>query len=298
MRTRPDSEAAPLNVHLQQLTYLREVARLGSVTRAAEALHLSQPALSQALAELERRLDVRLFERAGRGRRLTQAGEEVLAFAQRVLAEAEELQGRLERQRRGEGGVLRVGMIDAASLYLLPQVVRRYRAAFPGVQLELAVDASDELLRRLRAHELDLAVLVGPAEEDVEAIELAREPLYVYAPAGDARSMAEAEWVLYPETSRTRRIIEAAFAQRGVSPRVTLESGNPAVLRQMVVMGLGWSVLPPAVVEQGGTASAGLRQGELLTERPLVAARRRGAPDDPRADAFVRLALAQEAAGG
>src|SRR5215217_3926073 len=76
---------APLNVHLQQLAYLRAVAREGSISAAAEALHVSQPALSQALAELARRLNATLFERAGRGRRLTAAGDEVLRYAEETL---------------------------------------------------------------------------------------------------------------------------------------------------------------------------------------------------------------------
>src|SRR5436190_17567492 len=97
-----------LNLHLQHLRYLRETVRAGGVMRAAETLHVSQPALSQALAEMERRLGVRLFERAGRGRRLTEAGAEVLSFAERVLTDAEALQRALSAYGRGEGGVLRV----------------------------------------------------------------------------------------------------------------------------------------------------------------------------------------------
>src|SRR5262245_31885551 len=111
-----DRRAAPLNLHLQQLLYLREVARRGSISAAAEALHVSQPALSQARSELSRRRGVPLFERAGRGRRLTEAGTAVLRFAEETLAGAEALGRHLELLRGGEGGTLSIGMIDAASL--------------------------------------------------------------------------------------------------------------------------------------------------------------------------------------
>ena len=294
--TMPDAasrpERAAPNLHLQQLAYLREVARQGSLTRAAEALHVSQPALSQALTELERRFGVPLFERAGRGRRPTAAGREAIAFAEEVLSLAEALGQRLAAHRGGDAGPLSVGMIDAASLYVLPDVVRRFRAEHPGVELKLTVATSEELLSRLRAFALDLAFVVGPVDApDLHAVEVLREPLYLYAPATDPAEPHAARWVLYPEGSHTRGIIDAAFTRLGIRPAVALESGNPQVLRQMVAMGLGWSVLPPAIAE-GGAEVAGLRRSSLLAERPLCVVRRRASPPDPRADAFLRLAIA------
>jgi DNA-binding transcriptional LysR family regulator len=183
-------------------------------------------------------------------------------------------------------------MIDAASLYVLPDVVRRFREAFPNVELKLAVASSGELLRRLRAFELDLCFVVGPVEEaDLASTEVLREPLYVYAPAEDVGPLKSARWVLYPEGSRTRAIIDVAFTRLGWHPTVALESGNPQVLRQMVTMGLGRSVLPQAIAEVDGR-SDGLRRDELLAERPLHVVRRHTSPPDPRAEAFLRLALA------
>ncbi|MHB8577061.1 MAG: LysR family transcriptional regulator, partial [Dehalococcoidia bacterium] len=264
-----------LNLHLQQLAYLQAVAREGGLSRAAETLDVSQPALSQALAEIERRLGVALFERAGRGRRPTAAGNEVIGFAGEVLALAEGLRQRLDAYRGGERGPLSIGMIDAASLYVLPDVVRRFREAYPGVDLKLSVETSSVLLQRLRAFALDLAFVVGPVEDaDLRATEVLREPLYLYQPATDASDAGQARWVLYPQGSRTRAIIDAAFAGAGITPVVALESGNPQVLRQMVALGLGWSVLPPAIAESEPLPMGFLR-GLLLTERPLHVVRRR-----------------------
>ncbi len=285
--------ASPLNVHFQHLAYLREAARAGGVTRAAERLHVTQPALSQALAELERRLGVALFERAGRGRRLTVAGAEVLAFAERVLTDAEGLSRLLAAYGRGHGGVLRAGMIDAAGIYLLPEVIRDYRAALPDVELRVSVDTSGVLLRRLRAGELDLIVVVdGGGEPDLVAVEIAREPLHWYAPVGDQEEPQSAQWALYPEGSRTRRLIDEGFARAGIRPVVTLESGNPEVLRQMAALGLGWTVLPAAVVAPGDVA---LRVGAQVAERRVHIAWRRSAPEDARTAEFVRRAVAWRA---
>ena len=285
---------AALNLHLQQLAYLREVTRQGSISGAAEVMHVSQPALSQALAELGRRLNVTLFERAGRRRRLTAAGAEVLRFAEETLAGAEALERRLAALRGGERGPLSVGMIDAASLYVLPEVVRRYRETFPNVDLKLSVDRSGELLRRLRAFELDLALVVGPVDEpDLASIEVLREPLYIYAPSDDAGDLQSARWVLYPEASRTRCIIDDALARAGITPAVVLESDNPAVLRQMVAMGLGWSVLPPAIAEDEARTPT-LRRDERVAERPLAAAWRRTSPPNARVEAFLELTIRED----
>ncbi|HTE87252.1 MAG TPA: LysR family transcriptional regulator, partial [Dehalococcoidia bacterium] len=218
------AEPATINLHLQQLVYLQEVAQRGSISDAAEALGISQPALSQSLSEIGRRLDVQLFRQMGRRRQLTAAGEEVLRYARETLAGAGALRRRLDLLRDGEAGTLRVGMIDAASLYVLPEVVRQYRAVRPRVELRVTVDWSDELLRRLRRFELDLAFVVGPVvEAELSSTQLFREALHLYAPTkatGDSRT---AQWVLYPEGSRTRRIIDAAFAAAGIHPAVALE---------------------------------------------------------------------------
>lgn len=281
------TEAPAFTFHAQQLACLREVERAGTFTEAAERLGVSQPALSQSLADLERRLGVPLFERQGRLRVLTEAGREAARFAAEVLGRAEDLRGWIAAYRDGEGGTLAVGMIDAASLYAFPEAVRVFREAYPGVTLRLVVDASSALAERLRRYELDLAIVVGPAPPDLDAVEVAREPLHIYAPAGATTAPAEADWVLYPAASHTRAQIEEGLARLGVTPRVVLESGNPEVLRQMVALGFGWSVLPAAVADSAG---AGVEQRQVVAERTLLGVRRPGAAVDPRAEAFLRLA--------
>jgi DNA-binding transcriptional LysR family regulator len=284
--------AAP-NFHLQQLVYLRELERAGTLTEAAERLHVSQSALSQALSELERRLGVPLFERRGRRRVLTEAGREVARFASDVLGRAAELQDWLAAQGRGEAGTLRVGMIDAGSLYVLPETIRRFREAHPEVQLRLIVDNSTALLARLDAFEIDLAFVVGPIEGDYHAAEVRREPLYLYAPRGVRGRPEDGEWALYPAGRQTRGLIDEGLVRLGIRPEVTLESDNPEILRQMVALGLAWSVLPADVAER---ASPRLRRylDEPVAARSLLAVRRPQAGRDVRAEAFLRLAAEVE----
>ncbi len=300
--TGPVTRGALSHLTLQQLAYVREVGRAETVTAAAGRLGVSQPALSQALAELERRLDVALFDRRGRRLRLTEAGERVARLADEVLGRAEAFDRWLEAYRLGRSGTLRVGMIDAASLYVLPAAVRGFREQHPEVELELTVERSGPLLDQLRRSELDLAFVVGPVPEEFVATELLDEPLYLYGPPG-ATDPAAGDWVLYPSGRQTRALIDEGLARLGVRPRVTLESDSPEVLRQLVALGLGWSVLPVGVAEAG--ASAADRPGgrgplarfsdEAVGVRTIVAVTRAGADADPRRDAFLELALGASA---
>lgn len=149
------------------------------------------------------------------------------------------------------------------------------------------------MLRRLRAFDLDLAFVVGPvAEPGLMSTEVLKEALHIYAPASAAGDEGNARWVLYPEGSRTRRIIDEAFARRGMRPDVVLESDNPAVLRQMVALGLGWSVLPPAIAEEEAAPSS-VHRGEQLAERSMHAVLRRESNPDARAEQFLKLAIAR-----
>ncbi len=290
-----DLDAPPLNLHLQQLAYVRALERSGTLTEAARRLQVSQPALSQSLSQLERRLGVPLLERDGRRRQLTEAGREVARFAGETLARAGALRDWLDAYAEGREGTLRVGMIDAASLYALPSAIRAFRESHPEVQLELVVDRSGLLLERLARFELDLAFVVGPVAPEFDAVEVLNEPLYLYAPPGTTEEPSDGEWVLYPPGRQTRRIIDAGLAARGIWPRISLESDNPAVLGQMVALGLGWSVLPEGVVEGVSPELAASRRDQIA-ERTLLAARRAQSPPDARAEAFLRLVTEREPA--
>jgi len=278
-----------VNVHFQQLAYLREIARGGTWSEAAKRLHISQPALSQAMSELERRLEVPLFDTVGRRRVLSAEGEELLAFAERSLDDLSEVVERLRAGAAGEGGRLRVGMIDAASLYILPGAIREHRRKHRSVRLLLTVAASSELLERLHHHELDLAFITGPHDESgFDSETLLEEKLHIYGPKG-ARLESDVDWVLYPRGSHTRQFIDAALAERSILPRVVLESGNPQVLRQMVSLGFGWSVLPEGVVH--GAARECVRHGrQAVASREIQAVYRSGRREEPRLAAFLQLA--------
>ena len=109
----------------------------------------------------------------------------------------------------------------------------------------------------------------GRRREGYRSTEVLREPLYVYAPPDTEEAPEQGEWALYPQGRRTRLLIDEGLALRGLRPRVTLESDNPAVLRQMVALGLCWSVLPAEIAE-AGTPSLRPQRRELVAERTLL----------------------------
>jgi DNA-binding transcriptional LysR family regulator len=217
----------------------------------------------------------------------------VAEYAAEVLGITEHFSAQLHRRREGEGGTLRVGAIDAGSLYILPEALRRFRGVAPGVDLRLTVGTSAELEGALLRHELDLAFVIGDDHHDdrLRRESLMEEKLFLYGPVGRRKPHEDDDWVLYPAGSHTRDQIDRELAANGWIPRVRLESSNPQVLRQMVALGFGWSVLPRAVAESGAEPLKAARVRPVARRR-IVASRRHAAGEDPRVEKFLELARA------
>lgn len=272
---------------IRQLEYLVAVDDHTTWAAAASHVGVSASALSQGLAELERRIGIPLFERDGRRRVIREASRPVVEHARQVLAATTDLVTWRDRLLGGVSGRVRLGMIDVAAVVHFPDVLRNFRAIHPDVDLSLVVAPSRALLDGVRSGELDLAVCVEPPDtvDDLDVVSLLTEPLGVYAPPGTSPTTRVADWgpwVLFPEGSHTRRQVEAALAAVGATVDVAAESHQPDVLREMVQLGLGWTVLPRSQVDvTAGGLGAGLVAGRELLRRRLVLVRRRRAVHDP-----------------
>lgn len=282
------------NLTVQQLEYL--VAAIDHPTRAAAAasLGVTPSALTQGLAELERRVGLPLFERHGRHARLRHQVAEVLTHARRVVAETRDLARWAASQRSGSAGVVRLGTIDAVAVQHRAEAIRAFHANRPEVDLHLTVAPSGSLLEGLVSGDLDLIVCVEPvtAPGGVEFTPCFAEPLHVYAPEGELRLPPPrwGPWVTFPAGSHTRAVIAAGLAREGAPFDVVAESNQPEVLREMVRLGLGWTVLPPSPGTTVGSGMAATRS-EPVAHRHLVVARREGSPPDPAADALAAVLI-------
>src|ERR671935_967921 len=176
-----------LGIELRHLTALEAVAREGSFGRAAKSLGYTQSAVSQQIAALERIVGARLVDRPGGPRpvSLTEAGELLLRHAEAIVARLAAAQADLGALPEGEGGVLRVGIYQSVGQRILPELMRRYAAAWPRVEIALTESASDaELLTRVERGELDMTFADMPLTDGpFEAVELLRDPYVLIVPA-------------------------------------------------------------------------------------------------------------------
>ena len=280
------------NLTVQQLEYM--VAAAASPTRAAAAagLGVTPSALTQGLAELERRVGVPLFERHGRQTRLRPQAAEVLAHARRVVAETRDLARWAETRRSGSAGTVRLGTIDAVAVYHRADAIRRHQRVSPDLDLRLTVAPSGALLDSLRVGDLDLVVCVESADPPVgiDTVICLEEPLHAYAPDGAAVGTPATwgPWVTYPDGSHTRSVIAAGLMAVGAPFEVVAESNQPDVLREMVRLGMGWAVLPEAQAEAGVESLERVRRLPIGVRR-LVVARRSGAPPDAAVEALAMV---------
>ena len=183
---------------LRQLQYIVEVARLGGFRRAAQACHVSQPALSAQVAAAERQLGVQIFERNRRSVRLSPAGEQLVEQAQRVLVAAADLRELARQLADPFSGRLRLGVIPTIGPYLLPEITPPLAQAFPKLTLTWSEARTEHLVQALRAGALDAALLAVEADiGDLEYAPLGRDPFVLAAapghPAVRARGLATAE---------------------------------------------------------------------------------------------------------
>ena len=273
---------------IRQFEYLVAVADADTWALAADRVGVSGSALSQGIAELERRLGVDLFDRDGRRRRLRTDAIPVLAHARQVLALTGDLADWAERMRTGAAGRLRLGMIDAAAIVHFGDQLRRFRAARTDVELRLRVEPSGPLLELLIAGDLDVVVCVAPPEPipGLRTTPLLIDDVAVYAP-GKTRPSSPATWgpwVLFPEGSHTRGAITRELRRLGAPIEVVAESHQPDVLREMVRLGTGWTALPRAQAEHG---TGNLVEVQTLLRRELVAAVRDGTVRQPVVDDLI-----------
>ncbi len=259
---------------------------------AAASLGVTPSALSQGLAELERRVGVPLFDRDGRRRPLRASATPVLEHARQVVALTGDLAAWADRMRGSSLGSIRLGLIDVAAVEHFDSVINSFRMERPEVSLSISVAPSAGLIADLRRGALDLIVCVEPGEHPpgVTVTRVMSERIVVIAPSGTEIGSPETwgPWVLFPDGSHTRASTMEALRALGADLTVVADSHQPSVVRAMVRLGMGWGALSRS---PGGDAH-GLVEGPELFRRHLALMRRDHSPLDPAAVALTELIIA------
>jgi LysR family transcriptional regulator, low CO2-responsive transcriptional regulator len=241
------------NATFRQLRVFTEVARQLSFAKAARTLHLTPPAVTMQVKDLEAQIGLALFERRGRQVSLTTPGEYMLVYARKLLATLKDAEDAAARLKRAEAGMLAIGMVSTAK-YFLPRLLAEFRREHPGVEIRLAEGNREQLVALLQANEVDIAVMGRPPRELATRAEpfAAHPHVFVAAPSHPlARSEGELqvealrphEFIVREAGSGTRAAMESFFAEARFEPRIAMEMSSNETIKQAVMAGMGVSFL-------------------------------------------------------
>ncbi len=247
----------------RRLQVFHAVAKHLSFTRAADALFMTQPAVTFQIKQLEEQYSTRLFERRHGSISLTPAGELVLSYAERILALTDELETRLSEMTGEMRGPLLVGASTTIAEFMLPRVLGEFNALYPQVRARLIVANSESIETRVAEHTLDLGLIEAPAklgglacqvccEDELRVICAPDYPL-VGAASVPPQALVDYEFISREPGSGTREITDSYFRQHDIPPerlKMQMELGSPEALKGVVSTGLGFAIVSRAVVEK------------------------------------------------
>ncbi|HWI62566.1 MAG TPA: LysR family transcriptional regulator [Symbiobacteriaceae bacterium] len=255
---------------IQELEAFWWIAKTGSFNRAAEKLYLTQPSVTARIQTLEKELGQPLFERKPRGVRLTDAGRVLLPHAERVLSDIRKARQAVSDLGSATGGTLMVGSALTTSTYSLPEVLAKFKAAYPLVEVAVRTGRSQQIQQLVLDDTVPLGFVHSPLvnHPEIEAIPLYSEAIVLVVHPGHAlagRSEVTAEqlaseaFITSDRASGYWSLVDQFWAHSGIAPRVTMELDSIEATKRMVMYGLGLAMLPQGTVE-----------GELKTKQLVV----------------------------
>ena len=239
---------------LRQLEIVKTVSDSGSFSAAARQLHVSQSAISRQILLLEEELKEPLFVRLGRKVRLTPAGEAVLQLGRRVLADVRDTTDAIVEHHKKLSGSISLGGGMTVCLHVFPSLLKEYRRRQPEVEVKLTTGSTPQLLERVRAGTVDVALLTLPVEgADLMQVPVLREELLLVThpshPVGRQRRIRSRDLdgqrlVLFERGSSTRRVIDDMIAREQIGPQIVMETENVEILKALVSIGMGMTIIP------------------------------------------------------
>jgi DNA-binding transcriptional LysR family regulator len=241
-------------MELRHLAYFVAVAEKLNFSRAAEELHVAQPAISQQIRALEKNLGVPLFDRMGKRVRLTEAGRALLPHARQILAAVETAQHEMQERSALTRGSASLGAPSTVSTHRLPRLLTRFQRAYPGLEVRLREAGTESLLQAVEAGELDLAIVTSDVLPPVVEVLPFLEEDYVlavgarHALAGRRTvrlaDLAGEAFILFPAGYKLREVTLTACRRAGFEPRVALDGGAMQSALEFVAAGLGVAIMP------------------------------------------------------
>jgi len=283
-------------MELRQLEYFVAVAEEANFTRAAERIHVAQPAVSAQIQRLERELGQTLLDRSRRTVRLTAAGQAVLPYARAALGAVADMRVAVDELAQLVRGSVTIGTVTAHSADI-PGLLADFHADHPDVEITLSTDSSDALIEKVRSGGLDAAIVsVGPDDRpdglDVEVV--TDEAIMAVVCAGDELAirktirlseLCDRSLIALPVGAGVRHQFDTACANAGITPRIAFEASTPLALADLAERGLGVAIVPASVPRGRGDLHALTVVPELRGR--LVLAWRSGGPMSPAARVLV-----------
>lgn len=288
-------------MNLNHLSILLAIAEENSITKAAERLMISQPAVSKQIRILERNLGVQLLERQPRQIRLTHAGQILAGYGRRIFdldAEAE----RAIREIRGlSHGRLAIGASTTIGTYLLPEVFVKFRRKHPGIETTFEIGSSLAMYRRLSDGALDVTFTeTPPGDPNLLADTFASDQLVAIAKPGhpifdrkkvSARTLCKEPFIVRSTGSDTKSFVERALSQRGLEINAVMAFDTTEAIRRAVAAGIGVAIVShlSIALELKAKTLAKVEISDLHIRRPLYQVRRKSAAGDGPLESFMRL---------
>lgn len=278
------------------------IADLGTFAAAAQALHLSPPAISLHIKELETRMDTALLLRGRRQAVLTAAGEVLVAHGRKLLEASDELIDLVQRRASGREGLVKVGVSAGVSTRLLPIMLEQLSQRSPGVEVKLEAVGSADAMQRLRAGSLDVAIVASPQPSSAEIVltPWRNDPMVVLLPAAWKAPkrvtpdwLADKRWASFAPATQMHGLIAGWFGQAGHHPRPFLTLSYPGALKSLAAASQSAVILPLEEVEdQLQLPGVQVRQLWPRLMRPMAVAQRRDGSHNPAAAAVLEVLAA------
>jgi DNA-binding transcriptional LysR family regulator len=247
-----------LNLHLLRL--FAAVARAGSFSRAADLLHISQPAISKGVRDFELQVGCRLLDRTPKGVRPTREGAALARHAETLFAAERAAEDELQALRNLDNGSLRIGASTTIATYMVPEYLGIFHRAFPGIDLHVVSANTSDIAALMLAHEIEIALVEGPVEDEnlisqawrTDVMALIASPNHRFAMSAgpiDFRLLDEEILIVREPGSGTREVVAQALAAHRVDPQRTLEIGSTEAIKQAVAAGVGVAIVSMATIE-------------------------------------------------